>query len=189
MDKFFHLIENDKNVNKYSYKQEDKSIAATINGIPVYEKDVELQMVIHTARASYANDTNNVDNFKEYEYCMERNEIIKVLAKQYLLIDQAKKAGIFITEDEIKSYLPSESELNKTLNIQQKSEKDKFFQMFGMDYETYTNTVGRNIIEYSLYEREYGIYLSSKNYEDIREYKTVSEYMEEQYKKANIVIY
>lgn len=127
----FLLGEKIKNLSK------SEKIVAKINGIPVTEKEYESKKLFLETQKQPANFEN----------------VIRAIAEQKLLFEEAKKRGITVTKEELDNFIQLQKRLSEQVSDEEKANFRDFLAGQGLTVEEYWS----NPDVINAYER--GIYI------------------------------
>lgn len=180
------------------YSEEADIIVATVNGIPIYKKEVEYakfeneQMIVKA-------QNENVGDAKALEqatvkYSTEEEDIIKKIARRRLIVEDAKNYGIVFSHEDAMEYITNrEKDLQERADngseiaaYTVKSDKE-LFENLNMTKEEYESTVLAKTVIYrqTYYEAVKAYYLQV----DATDFITYEEYIDNLLDEAELIIY
>ncbi len=176
--------------------KDENVVVATINGDPIYKHQVEFDKYFNKFKQEYIK-LQNAENAEELLklYPTDEIDVIKRIAKNRLLIEEAKSVGIVVTDADIaKRHENYEKNLDERIKsgdedaIKQKNEEEHFYRSLGMTKEKYRETIDKDIKLYYLTYEDYVVYYYSK-FAEGEEIVPIEEYLDNLLKEAALKIY
>ena len=152
--------------------QNDKTVAATVNGEEIYESQIDIQLAF--SELSYSLAAEQVENMgvseEEKQRLLEqqknsqktRDDILKELVKQAVILQEAARRGITVSDEEAAAYASEQYALFKEAasENEQNAANDEFLQMYmqenGWTEEDYlkqvTNVYKKLLIQNAFYK-------------------------------------
>ncbi|MGN0172121.1 MAG: SurA N-terminal domain-containing protein [Acutalibacteraceae bacterium] len=152
--------------------QNDKTVAATVNGEEIYESQIDIQLAF--SELSYSLAAEQVENMgvseEEKQRLLEqqknsqktRDEMLEELVKQTVILQEAARRGITVSDEEAAAYASEQYALFKEAasENEQNAANDEFLQMYiqenGWTEEDYlkqvTNVYKKLLIQNAFYK-------------------------------------
>lgn len=152
--------------------QNDKAVAATVNGEEIYESQIDIQLAF--SELSYSLAAEQVENMgvseEEKQRLLEqqknsqktRDEMLEELVKQAVILQEAARRGITVSDEEAAAYASEQYALFKEAasENEQNAANDEFLQMYmqenGWTEEDYlkqvTNVYKKLLIQNAFYK-------------------------------------